>query len=135
MAPLTKAPTLIQTGEAQRPRRTARPSTPSTTRVPPGTMEQQRPPAETSTPPRTAMRTRTPAAAGNLRVRTPMAHTAGTTLPPPTITTHPVEPARDQRHSADSLAEAGTVGNHDPQARAAGAVAEAAEAGEVAAPV
>ena len=82
-----------------------------------------------------AMRTRTLAAAGNLRVRTPMAHTAGTILLPPTITTHPVEPAGDQARSADSPAEAVADGNRDPQARAAGAVAGAAEAGVVAAPV
>ena len=51
------------------------------------------------------------------------------------MTTHPVEPAGDQRRSADSPAEVEAVGNRAPQVHAVGEVAEAAEAGEVAAPV
>ena len=126
----------IQTGEAPQSQKMARLSTPSTTRVLPETMEQPRPPAATNTPPPTATPTRTLAADGKAhQAQAQLELTAGATLRPPATTATPVEAVRDQRHSADSGAEAVAAGNRAPQAHAVGAVVVAAEAGEVAAPV
>ena len=85
-------------------------------------------------PPQTAILTRTPAAAGKTHpVQHPLEPTAGATLRPRTITTHPVDPAGDHPHSVDSPAEAVAGGNRAPQALVDGAAAVVAEAGVVAA--
>jgi hypothetical protein len=69
---------------------------------------------------------RTPAAAGNRRVQTPLGHTVGAT--------RDKVPAEGHQRSVDFLAEE-AVGNRGHRAHGAGAVAAEEEVGEVAAPV
>src|SRR5271166_57017 len=114
----------IRTGEARRPRRTARPLTRSITQTLTEPLGQPRPQAVTSMRPQTATPTRTRGVAGRRRVHR-MPHTVMEAAVDRTTT------AADHRHSAAGAATlaATPAGGPGLRALAAGAVVAEAEAG------
>jgi len=123
-----KAPTPIRTGEARRPRRTARPLTRSITQTQMEPLGQPRPQAATSMRPRTATPTRTRGVAGRRRVHL-MPHTVMEAAVDRTTT------AEAHRHSAAGAATpaaATPAGGRGLRAPGAGAVVAAAAVGVVA---